>query len=56
MRPSEESHRFEPYERPALIEMGTVHALTQTGCFYGKTLGRPDFMFHVPVPIANCST
>lgn len=53
----------EHYEAPALIEIGTVRALTQTGgqwgdCFiFGtKKLGRPDYMFHIAVPIANCSS
>ncbi len=51
----------EQYAPPELIEIGTVHALTQTGnwgdqCFLGvKKLGKPDFMFHIAVPIANCS-
>jgi hypothetical protein len=58
---SGENRRLEDYEPPALVEIGTVRSLTQTGdwgdhCFFGiKKLGKPDYMFHIAVPITNCS-
>jgi hypothetical protein len=57
----EENRSFPSYEPPELIELGSVHALTQTGkwdgCFFDlKKFGKPDYMFHIAVPIANCST
>jgi hypothetical protein len=42
------------YEAPMLHVLGTVGDLTET-CILGKKLGSPDYMFHIPVPIANCS-
>jgi len=42
------------YEAPMLYVLGTVGDLTET-CILGKKLGSPDYMFHIPVPIANCS-
>jgi hypothetical protein len=42
------------YEAPTLHVLGTVGDLTET-CILGKKLGSPDYMFHIPVPIANCS-
>jgi hypothetical protein len=46
------------YEPPVLRTLGTVHELTQAGeiCIRDKTLGPPDFVLHVPIPITNCSS
>ena len=47
-----------PYEAPALAVLGTFHADTQSQgmpCFWGKSIGDPDYTFHIPVPITNCS-
>ena len=42
------------YEAPTLHVLGTVGDLTET-CILGKKLGQPDYMFHIPAPISNCS-
>jgi hypothetical protein len=42
------------YEAPALYVLGTVGDLTESGII-GKKLGAPDYMFQIPVPIANGS-
>jgi hypothetical protein len=42
------------YEAPSLRLLGTVSELTES-CFLGKALGDPDYVFHIPVPITNCS-
>jgi hypothetical protein len=42
------------YEPPSLRLLGTVSELTES-CFLGKALGDPDYVFHIPVPITNCS-
>lgn len=42
------------YEPPALQVLGTVSELTEY-CVWGKALGQPDYMFHIPAPITNCS-
>jgi hypothetical protein len=42
------------YEAPTLRLLGTVEDLTES-CILGKKLGQPDYMFHIPVPISNCS-
>ena len=42
------------YEAPALYVLGTVGDLTESGII-GKKLGAPDYMFQIPVPIANAS-
>ena len=43
------------YEPPALHVLGTVSELTEY-CIWGKALGKPDYMFHIPAPITNCSS
>ena len=35
------------YEPPALQVLGTVSELTEY-CVWGKALGQPDYMFHIP--------
>ena len=42
------------YDPPSLRLLGTVRELTES-CFLGKALGDPDYVFHIPVPITNCS-
>jgi hypothetical protein len=45
-----------PYEAPALSVLGSFYASTQDlPCVWNKTLGDPDYMFHIPAPISNCS-
>jgi hypothetical protein len=47
-----------PYEPPALVALGTISELTQTGCYWGKQFGGTDgwtFM-GISVPISNCSS
>jgi hypothetical protein len=43
------------YEAPTLRVLGTVQELTEW-CFWGKTLGDPDYALHIPVPITDCSS
>jgi len=50
-RPSE---LLAAYESPSLRILGNVAELTQS-CFGDKSLGTPDYLFHIPVPIQNCS-
>jgi hypothetical protein len=48
----------EPYEAPSVIVLGTVHDLTLTGCWWGKTWGGGTDGFNwngIPVPISDCS-
>ena len=44
-----------PYEPPELRVLGTLHELTlgDDFCFFGKSLGTPDYWNRIPV--SNCS-
>lgn len=42
------------YEPPTLQVLGTVSELTEY-CVWGKAIGKPDYVFHIAVPITNCS-
>ena len=42
------------YEPPSLRMLGTVSELTEY-CIWGKAIGDPDYVFHIPAPITNCS-
>lgn len=46
----------QPYEAPAVRELGTLHELTlgDDFCFLGKSLGKPDYFNRIP--ISNCSS
>lgn len=45
-----------PYEAPEIRVLGTLHELTLRDdfCFFGKSLGSPDYWNRIPV--SNCSS
>jgi hypothetical protein len=42
------------YESPTLHILGRVEELTLADCFFGKTVGDPDYVSWIP--ITNCSS
>jgi hypothetical protein len=54
--PREPAEPAEEYAAPALHVLGSVTALTAQWCVFDKTLGKPDYVLHIAVPIANCSS
>jgi hypothetical protein len=45
-----------PYEAPVLVELGPVHELTMSGCFWDKKWGGSDGLqwMGINIPVSSC--